>query len=136
MNVLMNAYSLVRPSTAVFSKPCRVLVHRVGSRLTTTGVVGRPCSRRTKLGPPTVDPHDKYRAMLYENDATLVIATGPAGTGKTMAACDVGIRKLENDEFDRMLVTRPTIPVGGTESLGYLPGTLESKMSPWVEHML
>ena len=81
---------------------------------------------------------EKYLRLLSDDTATMVISTGPAGTGKTMLACGVGLEKLTamfDKNYERLIITRPTIPVGG-ESLGYLPGTLDDKMSPWVEHLL
>ena len=75
-----------------------------------------------------------YRQMLRDNRAILVISTGPAGTGKTMGACAVGLEKLRSRDYDRLVVTRPTVPVAN-ESLGHLPGSLGDKMWPWLAHM-
>lgn len=75
-----------------------------------------------------------YRQMLWDTRATLVISTGPAGTGKTMGACAVGLEKLRSGDYERLVVTRPTVPVAN-ETLGHLPGTLADKMWPWLAHM-
>jgi phosphate starvation-inducible PhoH-like protein len=72
--------------------------------------------------------------MLWDTRATLVISTGPAGTGKTMGACAVGLEKLRSGDYERLVVTRPTVPVAN-ETLGHLPGTLADKMWPWLAHM-
>lgn len=79
----------------------------------------------------------KYVDALKEpaSNLTLVLSTGPAGTGKTMMACTVGMEKIAFKEYERMVITRPTIPVGG-EHLGFLPGTLDEKISPWLSHMV
>ena len=77
----------------------------------------------------------KYVKSLKDKDKILVIATGPSGTGKTMMASLIGLDHITYDEYKKIIITRPTIPVGG-ESLGYLPGELDDKMRPWVEHMI
>ncbi len=75
-----------------------------------------------------------YRQMLWDTSATLVISTGPAGTGKTMGACAVGLQMMRSTDYERLIVTRPTVPVAN-ETLGHLPGTLADKMWPWLAHM-
>jgi phosphate starvation-inducible PhoH-like protein len=66
---------------------------------------------------------------------SLVICTGPAGTGKTKTSCVVGLNGLVDKQYERMIVTRPTIAVGN-EEIGFLPGDLHDKMEPWVSHMI
>ena len=75
-----------------------------------------------------------YRQMLWDTRATLVISTGPAGTGKTMGACAVGLEMMRSRDYERLIVTRPTVPVAN-ETLGHLPGSLADKMWPWLAHM-
>jgi phosphate starvation-inducible PhoH-like protein len=59
-----------------------------------------------------------------------VIATGPAGTGKSfLAACYAGWF-YKRGLIRKIVLTRPTVPTG--KSIGYFPGTLEEKMDPWV----
>ncbi len=72
----------------------------------------------------------KYINTL-ENDAkNIIIAVGPAGTGKTMMPCHLGIRKLQNNEIAKLILTRPAVSV--EEQHGFLPGSLEEKMEPWL----
>jgi phosphate starvation-inducible PhoH-like protein len=59
-----------------------------------------------------------------------VIAAGSAGTGKTMFAVTKAIQDLQNGKVDRIVITRPAVSVD--EEHGFLPGTLEEKMAPWV----
>lgn len=59
----------------------------------------------------------------------IVIVTGPAGTGKTMLACQEAVRFLGKRKYDQVIFTRPIVPVG--EDIGYLPGDVEEKMHPW-----
>lgn len=77
----------------------------------------------------------RYQKALYDTDTTLVIATGPAGTGKTMLACTQGMNGLTDGQYERMILTRPLVPVGG-EDIGFLPGDMHDKMTPWVSHMV
>jgi PhoH-like ATPase len=57
---------------------------------------------------------------------------GKAGTGKTLLALAAGLEKvLEQGSYSRLLITRPVIPMGN--DLGYLPGTKEEKLRPWMQ---
>jgi phosphate starvation-inducible PhoH-like protein len=58
------------------------------------------------------------------------VATGPAGTGKTLFAVEQGILNLMNGTYEKLIFTRPSVSVD--EDLVYLPGTLEEKMAPWI----
>ncbi|QOR60671.1 hypothetical protein [Bathycoccus sp. RCC716 virus 3] len=64
----------------------------------------------------------------------IVIATGPAGTGKTMLACQLATENLMNRDINRLVLTRPI--VGADEDMGYLPGEMERKMEPWTRPMI
>lgn len=77
----------------------------------------------------------RYKKALHDTHTTLVIATGPAGTGKTMLACTQGMNGLADGMYERMILTRPLVPVGG-EDIGFLPGDMHDKMTPWVSHMV
>ena len=65
---------------------------------------------------------------LNNTSKHIVFATGPAGTGKTMLAVQMGVRKLEDGEVDRLVITRPAVSVD--EQHGFLPGDLKQKMEP------
>ena len=60
----------------------------------------------------------------------LVVAAGPAGTGKTFLAIARAVEALEEGKVGRIILSRPAIEAG--ESLGYLPGTLEDKLAPYL----
>jgi phosphate starvation-inducible protein PhoH len=72
------------------------------------------------------------KLTMYLNDPTkkIVIATGPAGTGKTLFATEYGVRNFLLGTYEKLIFTRPSVSVD--EDLGYLPGTIEEKMAPWV----
>lgn len=71
----------------------------------------------------------EYIRSIAENRIT--ICTGPAGTGKTFIAAALGIQKLLNGEFDRLIISRPLIDTG-FKGLGFLPGTIEEKIHPYM----
>lgn len=72
----------------------------------------------------------KYIRELENPDKKIVIATGPAGTGKTLFATEHGIKHFLWGNYDKIIFTRPA--VSADEDIGYLPGSLEEKMAPWV----
>jgi phosphate starvation-inducible protein PhoH and related proteins len=71
-----------------------------------------------------------YLDILKRDTPHVVIASGVAGSGKTLLATIIGIEKLLNGSVRKLVVTRPTVPVG--DDIGYLPGTLNKKMEPWI----
>lgn len=73
--------------------------------------------------------HTVYQQMLNDRDMLPVIATGPAGTGKTFGAVGKAVEWLE-DKRKKCLVTRPNVSFA--KEGGYLPGTEREKMAPWV----
>ena len=75
----------------------------------------------------------KYVEALRNYQKPIVVATGPAGSGKTLFACQEAVERLGRRQVDRVILTRPL--VAADEELGYLPGTLERKMDPWTRPM-
>ena len=71
---------------------------------------------------------------VIQSPKPIVIATGPAGSGKTMFGCQVAAEKLANKECKRLILTRPI--VAADEDMGYLPGEMERKMEPWIRPMM
>ena len=69
--------------------------------------------------------------LLMDPDCDFVSLIGQAGTGKTLLALAAGLAQtLETKRFSEIIVTRATVPVG--EDIGFLPGTEEEKMAPWM----
>jgi PhoH-like ATPase len=69
--------------------------------------------------------------LLMDPEIDMVTVLGPAGTGKTLLALAAGLMQtLETNQFAEIIMTRVTIPLG--EDIGFLPGTEEEKMEPWM----
>jgi PhoH-like ATPase len=69
--------------------------------------------------------------LLMDPDIDFVTLLGPAGSGKTLLALAAGLTQtLERNRFMEIIMTRVTIPLG--EDIGFLPGTEEEKMEPWM----
>jgi PhoH-like ATPase len=69
--------------------------------------------------------------LLMDPEVDFVTILGPAGTGKTLIALAAGlVQTLETNRFAEIIMTRVTIPLG--EDIGFLPGTEEEKMEPWM----
>lgn len=72
----------------------------------------------------------RYLHQLTNLDNGLVFGVGPAGTGKTFLAVAQGVSELLSGARSRLIVTRPAVEAG--EKLGFLPGTLEEKVDPYM----
>jgi PhoH-like ATPase len=73
--------------------------------------------------------------LLMDPDIDLVTLTGVAGTGKTLLTLAAGLQQtVELKRYREIIMTRVTVPVG--EDIGYLPGTEEEKMTPWMGALL
>lgn len=69
--------------------------------------------------------------LLLDPEIDFVTILGPAGTGKTLLTLAAGLAQtLETNRFNEIIMTRVTIPLG--EDIGFLPGTEEEKMEPWM----
>lgn len=82
-----------------------------------------------------IHPKNIYQGMamdaLLDPNLDLVILTGPAGCGKTLLALATALEQvIERGLYDKIIVTRSTPEIA--ESIGFLPGTEEEKMTPWL----
>ncbi|MCD6097630.1 PhoH family protein [bacterium] len=80
---------------------------------------------------PRTDGQREYVRAMSKSD--LVIAIGPAGTGKTYLAVACAIRALKKREVDRIILVRPAVETD--ESLGFLPGDMKEKVDPYLRPM-
>lgn len=97
------------------SSPAELLSQAI---LTTRGKSVRPKTRGQK----------DYVDAIDQN--TIVFGIGPAGTGKTYLAMAKAVQALQRKEVNRIILTRPAVEAG--ERLGFLPGTLNDKIDPYL----
>ena len=82
-----------------------------------------------------IKPRNLEQAMAFyllrHDNSDLMIMTGPAGSGKTLLALAYGLQvTMEEKRFNKIIVARSTPPMA--EDIGFLPGTEEEKMAPWL----
>ena len=84
----------------------------------------------------TLSPRNKEQAfaidLLKDNSLSLVSLVGKAGTGKTLSAIAAGLELVlgKDSSYKKLIVSRPVTPMG--RDIGFLPGSLEEKMLPWL----
>lgn len=96
-------------------RPADVLTHNI---LSSRGKTIRPKTLNQKRYVDAIDAH------------TVVFGIGPAGTGKTYLAMAKAVQALQSKQVNRIILTRPAIEAG--ERLGFLPGTLNDKIDPYL----
>jgi len=74
------------------------------------------------------DEQKEAKKEILENTITLL--AGSAGSGKTLLACNVALDGLMRRQYEKIIITRPTV---SKEEIGFLPGDLREKMDPWVQ---
>ena len=95
----------------------------------------RPHKQRPiNLTPKTLS-QETYLDLLTDPHRTIVFATGPAGTGKTMLAVLAALQAYRNGECTKIVITRPAVGVDD-EQHGFLPGDLNAKMAPWTRPII
>lgn len=95
-----------------------------------------PLIRSVKEGVWGIRPRNMEQCfaldLLLNDEIKLVTIVGKAGTGKTLLAIAAGLHKVtEETAYQKLLVSRPVFPLG--RDIGYLPGTLEEKLNPWMQ---
>ncbi len=96
-----------------------------GENIISDGLV---LSKRGKVLKPRNINQLEYIKKILKSDLTF--AVGPAGTGKTFLAVGVALHLLFKEQVSRIILTRPVVEAG--ENLGFLPGTLEEKIDPYL----
>ena len=90
--------------------------------------------RQIHLTPKTLT-QETYLDLLTDPSKTIVFATGPAGTGKTMLAVLAALKAYRAGECTKIVITRPAVGVDD-EQHGFLPGDLNAKMAPWTRPII
>ena len=88
----------------------------------------------TVFGIEAINPEQLLALNLLLNpDIPLITITGKAGTGKTLLAVASALEQVlgEKATYEKILISRPVVPMG--KDLGYLPGTMEEKLDPWMQ---
>jgi PhoH-like ATPase len=91
------------------------------------------CTERNNVWGVTARNREQNLAfnLLMDPEIDFVTVLGPAGTGKTLLTLAAGLAQtLDHNRFSEIIMTRVTIPLG--EDIGFLPGTEEEKMEPWM----
>jgi len=118
------------PSRCIQSVP----LHRSSSFQLQAKKVGSEKGQKQKSLAPHYSPkttnQKAYWKYLNDPNVSIVLGTGPAGTGKTLFACNTAIQLLKRGDIQKIVLTRPVVAV--EEDLGFLPGNLVMKMDPWT----
>jgi phosphate starvation-inducible PhoH-like protein len=85
-------------------------------------VAGKPVTARTL---------NQYHLIEEYKKNDLLLAVGPAGTGKTYISIALAVRALKNKEVRKIVLTRPAVEAG--ERLGFLPGDMKEKLDPYLQ---
>ncbi|GAA4832009.1 PhoH family protein [Garicola koreensis] len=94
------------------------------ARMVATNILSH---RGRAIRPKTINQQDYVDAI---DESTVLFGIGPAGTGKTYLAMAKAVQALQAKEVNRIILTRPAVEAG--ENLGYLPGSLNEKIDPYL----
>ena len=84
---------------------------------------------------PRTRSQERLVLALQSDQTPIVVAVGPAGTGKTYLAMQAAVKALKEGQCERIVITRPAVGVED-EQHGFLPGNLTAKMEPWTRPLL
>ncbi len=124
------------PNQFVLLKDAANPSHTAMGRLNSAKGKVVPLMRWGKEGIWGVRPRNMEQSFLLDllmnDEIRLVTIVGKAGTGKTLLAIAAGLQKVtEESTYQKLLVSRPIFPLG--RDIGYLPGSVEEKLNPWMQ---
>lgn len=130
---LIADYAALRSEGVKLSDPDLKSIIRIVSEdnsITLRQVVESP--RKILVGKRNVSPKTLNQKLYMDaiDRYDMVFGIGPAGTGKTYLAVGMAVRELLDKRVNRIVLTRPAVEAG--ERLGFLPGTLEEKVDPYL----
>jgi len=112
----------------------RQIISTIAAKARTHDRVASPLKQnkfKETCSKPLNDTQRHYINILKQEDPVIVIAHGAAGSGKTYCATSVALDMINQGRVSRIVLTRPAICVDDEEH-GFLPGTLEAKLGPWM----
>ncbi|MFX4272771.1 PhoH family protein [Propionibacteriaceae bacterium Y1685] len=135
-DVLTEMVTIIRTGQGLTADAVERIVAMMTERSTAEGSGASPAevltqnilsSRGKTIRPKTLNQKRYVDAI---DNHTIVFGIGPAGTGKTYLAMAKAVQALQNKEINRIILTRPAVEAG--ENLGFLPGTLNDKIDPYL----
>ena len=135
----MKALGLQLPEITLARKNRKpsVLAHSMNNQYSMEDVIEldayRKKSRQVEILPRN-QIQEQYVDLLSNRKKPIVFALGPAGTGKTLLASLFAVQELKSGRCKKLVLTRPAVSV--EEQHGFLPGTLEQKLDPWIRPIL
>ena len=128
LDELIQIASSSQPLTAdAVERAIRILTSPTTERPAQVLTMNILSSRGRTIRPKTIGQKDYVEAIAQN---TVVFGIGPAGTGKTYLAMAKAVQALQAKEVNRIVLTRPAVEAG--ERLGYLPGSLNDKIDPYL----
>ncbi|ESQ76584.1 PhoH family protein [Asticcacaulis sp. AC402] len=114
------------------TKVRRLSIHAGGVSSSWSPMAGPANEDRSQSYVKTIKPKSEGQIALLAamDEKNLVMALGPAGTGKTYLAIAKAVEALEAGKVGRIVLSRPAVEAG--ESIGYLPGDMEDKLAPYL----
>src|SRR6058998_3771886 len=131
---LVEDYAQLRTEGVRFSNGDLKSIIRIISEDTTQSLRGVVSStKQVQVGKRNVKPKTLNQKLYLEaiEKYDMVFGIGPAGTGKTYLAVSMAVRALLEKKVSRIVLTRPAVEAG--ERLGFLPGTLQEKIDPYLK---
>src|SRR6516164_7482397 len=131
---LISDYAQLRSEGVKFANRDLKSIIRIISEDTSQSLRGVVSSSRSlQVGKRNVAPKTLNQKLYIEaiEKHDMVFGIGPAGTGKTYLAVSMAVRALIDKKINRIVLTRPAVEAG--ERLGFLPGTLQEKIDPYLK---
>src|SRR3974390_2146873 len=131
---LVADYAQLRSEGVKFSNGDLKSIIRIISEDTSQSLRGVVSSAKSlQAGKRNVTPKTLNQKLYVEaiEKHDMVFGIGPAGTGKTYLAVSMAVRALLDKKVNRIVLTRPAVEAG--ERLGFLPGTLQEKIDPYLK---
>ena len=124
--LVVNTFAVLRsPGASVLVRSFGKMIRVVPTHQQAYGLAPRSKEQRGAL------------ELLLDPDVSVVALDGMAGTGKTILALAAGLEQVieRNSRYERVAIYRPIVPVGRAD-VGYLPGSLDEKIEPWMSAVI